>query len=858
MPVDAFSALPDPARAGSLPDLVERLRLLKVWAGDPSYETIKDRVNAAWVAAGRPAAELTRRSTVANCFQADRRRLNTDLVLAVVQALHPDTGYVAQWRQALRVVGGETEAVSQVRVHDKLPQELAGFTGRAADLDALIRAATAGGTVIAALEGMAGVGKTQLAISAAHRLTREHAADRVLFVNLRGFHPDQPPADPAAVLDGFLRLLGTPGHRIPHDLPGRVAAYRERLTGTRTLVLLDDAADPDQVRPLLPATPNCLTLITSRRSLTGLPPVTRLAVGVFTPDEALAFLTAALPGVPAGPDARAAARIAARCGYLPLALGVIAGHIGKTQGWTLTDHADRLDERHHDRRLDSAVELALDLSVQRLPTGRRRLLRLAALHPGQDFDAYAAAALTDLDLPAAKAGLADLRADHLLQPADEGRFTFHDLVRAYATTQTQDQDPPSVRREALTRLFDHYLATGAAAMNTLHPTEAHRRPRVAPATTPSPDLSDPDAAVAWLDTERPTLVAVAAHTATQGWPGHTTRLAAVFFRYFRGGHYTDALTLHGHARHAARTAGDRVAEASALNELGVAHLRQGRPQPATEHLQQSLDLFREVADPVGQAHTLFDLGNLAERSGRYPAAVDYKRQSLAMYRQAADRTGEAMALSGLGVTLERSGHLPEALDCYRQALTLLRLTGDRRGEAYALNGLGELELRLGRYESAADHLHQALAIYRRLGSRTGEASTLDGLGLLHTRLGRLGEATGYYERALTIFRETGNQDNEAWVLNGLGEAANAAGRPADARTQHTAALTIATTIGNRQQQARAHTGLGHANRTLGHRDRARAHYEQALAHYTALDLPEADQLRTHLADLGAPEPGVTL
>ncbi|MEU4237549.1 tetratricopeptide repeat protein [Actinoplanes sp. NPDC026619] len=847
--MDAFGTLPDPSRAAGLHDLVERLRLLKVWAGDPSYETIKERVNAAWAAAGRPPSELARRSTVANCFKPDRRRLNTDLVLAVVQALHPDTGYVTGWRQALRVVAGETEAVSQVRVHDKLPQEPAGFTGRAGDLRRLRAATRAGDTVvISALEGMAGVGKTQLAIHAGHLLSREGAVDRVLFVNLRGFHPDpaQPPADPAAVLDGFLRLLGLPGHQVPHDLPRRIAAYRERLAGTRTLVVLDDAASSEQVRPLLPATPGCLALITSRRSLVGLYSATRLSVDVFTPAEAAAFLTAALPGVPAGTDPDAAARIALRCGYLPLALSVLAGHIRKTPGWTLTDHADRLDERHHDGRLDGPVELALGLSYQRLTPARQHLLRLAALHPGQDFDVYAAAALAGADLPATEAGLRDLHADHLLLAVTEGRYTFHDLVRAYATALSRDRDRPADRHAALTRLFDHYLATSAAAMNTLHPTEARRRPAVSPAATEGPDLSDPDTAVAWLDAERPTLVAVAAH----GSRTHTVRLADVLSRYLRGGHYTDALIMHGHARDAARSTGDLAGQAGALNGLGVAHLRQGRPETAAVYLAQALDLFDQVGDLVGQGHTLFDLGNVAERSGRYPAAIDYKRQSLERHREAGDRTGEAMALSGLGVTLERAGHLSEALDCYQQALTLVRQTGDRRGEAYSLNGLGELELRLGRYESATGHLLQALTTYRQLGSRTGEASTLDGLGLLHTRLGRLDEATGYYERALAIFRETGNQDNEAWVLNGLGEAAQAAGRAADAVTHHTAAATIATGIGNRRQQARAHAGLGHAHRALGHPDQARDHFEQALSHYTALDLPEADQIRTDLSDLG--------
>ncbi|XVV17240.1 hypothetical protein ACQP2X_23535 [Actinoplanes sp. CA-131856] len=499
---DPYAELPDPARASGLDGLAEQLRSLKVWAGDPSYATIMERVNAGWAATGRPASELAIRSTVAHCFRPGRRRLNTSLVIAIVEALHPDTGYVAQWRQALRVIGGETRAASQVRVQDSLPRGRAAFTGRTAELDHLGAVLTGG--VIATIEGMAGVGKTELALHAAHRADRRAPFDQVLFVDLRGFHhdPAQPPADPAAVLDGFLRLLGVPGHRMPHGLAARVALYRRRLHGSRVLVVLDNAAGADQVRPLVPGTPGSRTLVTSRRHL-GLSPAAGLTVGVFTPEEAVAHLTAALPGA----DPHVARRIARGCGYLPLALDLIAGHIRGTPGWTLAEHADRLDERRHDHRLDSGVELALSLSYRDLPEDRQRLMRLLALHPGHDFDAYAAAALTGTDPRAAEAGLAQLHGDHLLQPTGPSRYTFHDLVRAYAVAQARDHDPPGERRTALARMFGHYLATTAAAMNTLEPARA--RPRPLPPGVPVPDLTSPGDAIAWLE--------------------HTTRFARTLF-----------------------------------------------------------------------------------------------------------------------------------------------------------------------------------------------------------------------------------------------------------------------------------------------------------------------------------------
>jgi tetratricopeptide (TPR) repeat protein len=851
----ARAALPDPGQATTLDGLVERLRLLKVWAGDPSYETIKDRVNEVWAKAARPASELAAKTTVVDAFRLGRRRLNTDLVVAVVRALHPDVPYVAQWRQALQVVGGESRAAAQVRVQDTLPPGLAAFTGRAGELDRLRRVLSGamrdGVVVTAAIEGMAGVGKTELAVHAGQLLAREQPFDRVLFVNLRGFHPDpaQPPADPAAVLDGFLRLLGVSGQKIPHDLDARAALYRRLLAGTRALVLLDNAADADQVRPLLPEAAGCPVMVTSRRGLAELHPATRLTVDVFTPDEAVRFLVRSAAEVPVGDDPGAAARIAERCGRLPLALGLVAGHLRAKPGWTLTDHADWLDQRHGDRRLDSGVELALRVSYQDLPVDRRRLLRLLALHPGHDVDAYAAAALAGSDLEAARSQLRHLCGDHLLQRDVPDRYTFHDLIRAYATTRAHDEDRLPDRRAALTRLFDYYLATTATAMNTLHPAHAHLRPEILPASTPTPPLGDPDTALAWLETERPTLVAVAAYTAAAGWPTHTTRLSRVLHRYLQGGHPADAVTVHGHAHDAARGTGDPTEQAHALTDLGVAYWRLGRHEPANEHLQQALDLFRHNDERAGQARTLNSLGIIADLSGHYRTATEHYERALTLLEQAGDRDGEARTLTNLSIVEGRLGQHRSAIEHCTRALALAREAGDRDGEAAALNNLGDAELRSGRHGPAGEHLQQALTLFRQLGNSSGEAWTLDLFGTLQIRLGGPTEATEHLRRALTIFHETGDRDGEASAHNGLGEAAHAAGHPADALHHHTAAHTIATDIGSREQQARADTGLGHAHRAQGNPALAREHFGHALTLCVELGMPEADEIRTHLATL---------
>ncbi|GHJ15969.1 MULTISPECIES: ATP-binding protein [unclassified Micromonospora] len=837
---------PDPGGAASLDELIQRLRSLKVRSGNPSYETITARVNAAWKAQGRPTSEWAGRTTVVDCFRPGRRRLNADLVTAVVEAMHPDAGYVTQWRQALQVLAEAGQAGAQVRVQGELPPQQPGFVGRTAELrwigQALRRGAAGDGAAgICTIAGMAGIGKTQLALRAGHRLVKKGGVERVLSVNLRGFHPEsaQPPADPAAVLDGFLRLLGLPSQRIPHGLGARADAYRRLLAGTRTLVLLDNAADDDQVVPLLPATPGCPVLITSRSRLTALRPSLELDLEVLSEDESIALLTGAAPRVAVGPDPDAAARIARRCGHLPLALGLVGAQLRETSGWTLTDHADRLDEHRHHRRPDLAVALALDVSYERLPADARRLLRFAALHPGQDVDAYAGAALTSSDLGAAQARLQLLARDHLLEPGVRGAYTMHDLVRAYAAERAGDVDPPGARRAALTRLFDFYLAVAAAAMDILSPAEKYRRPAVDPPGTPMPDLADPDRARAWLDAERPNLVAVCRHAAAHGWPAHSSRLASTLFQYLAGGYLEDALIVHGQAHRATHRTGDRAAVAGALTNLGVTHFQRGDAPAASRALMRALRGYRHLADPAGEARVLVNLGAIKALQGRNLPAVRHYTRALALFEQAGHRPGTAHALTSLGTVESTTGRGASAVTHVRRALSLYREIGDRIGEAWALSTLGEVEGRAGQIERAVSHLKQALESYQRLSDRTGT-----GWALYY--LGEYEKGTSHYRRALEAFRAEGDRRGEACVLNGLGEAALAVEDVRAALRHHSVALAITMDTGDRAQRARAHLGLGRANQALGDTVPAREHIEQALILFTDLQMPEAREIRTAL------------
>jgi tetratricopeptide (TPR) repeat protein len=845
--VDVVAALPDPGQARTVDEIADQLRRLKVWAGDPSYETIKDRVNATWTEQGRPDAELARKSTVADCFKIGRRRLNAQLVVAVVRALHPDEGYLAQWTQALRVVGGETLATGQVRAQDVLPADLADFTGRAAELAQLREALHQNGdtVVISAIEGMAGVGKTQFAIHMGNLLA---PYDQVLFVNLRGFHPDpgQPPADPAAVLDSFLRLLGVPGQDIPYPLERRAALYRDRLAGRRALVVLDNAADEAQVRPLLPNSPGCLTLITSRRGMAGLNPTGHVSLDVFTPEESLDYLTRAAR-VPIGDDPLAPTRIARRCGHLPLALGLLAGHVRTKPDWTLTDHADWLDERHRVRRLDTGVELALSLSYQDLPDDRRRVLRLLALHPGQDIDAYTAAALADTDLGRAAQYLSRLAEEHLLQVTAAGRFAFHDLVHAFALNQAGDADRPPERRAALSRLLDYYLYSASVAMDQLYPAEQDVRPRVEPPAIPTPALPDATAALDWLDAKRPSLLAVAGFAAEHGWPEVTVRLADILFRYLDG-HFGDALAMHGHAREAARSSGNRAAEAMALNDLGVVYQRLDRHEQAIEQHQLALERYHELADGIGEAKTRTALGMALWHLGRYPEAAEQHHQALAQFRELGHERGVPHVLGNLASAMWRMGDEDGAAECYSQALAGFREQGDQLGEAHALDDLGESRRRAGRHDVAAEHHRQAIELYQELGERVGLAHARNNLARAYRELGRCPEAISEHEIAIAQFRELGNPSGEATALNSFGDTLLAAGSPGLARAQHQAALGPAVQADDRYERARAHDGIA---RTFAatEPDQARIHWKTALTLYTDLGVPEADRVHAVLAGL---------
>jgi DNA-binding SARP family transcriptional activator/Tfp pilus assembly protein PilF len=842
-------------RCGRQAELVPELRQLT--AGHPLRERFWHQLMRVLDASGRPAEALEvyvhARKVIAEELGADP---GPELQQLHYSILVGDPEHTAP----LPIAGQRPVVLAPPAVPRQLPSAARQFVGRTAELARLSAfvdetQGAAGAVAISAISGTAGVGKTALAVCWAHQVA-DRFPDGQLYVNLRGHDLGQPMLA-ADALAGFLRALAVAGREIPPEADERAALYRSLLTGRRMLVVLDNAESVEQVRPLLPGSPACAVVVTSRDTLSGLAArdgARRLDLDLLPLSDAVGLLRALIgQAVDADPDAAVA--LAARCCRLPLALRVAAELAADRPDVSLADLASDLTDQQ--RQLDlldaggdprTAVRAVFSWSYQHLDAGAARAFRLAGLHPGPDLDGYAAAALTASTVDQADHVLALLARAHLLQSAGPGRYNMHDLLRAYASELVTVQDGDEKQQAALTRLFDHYLHTAAVAMDTLFPGERHRRPRISPPATPVPPVTDSAVALAWLDAERATLVAVAVHAASHGWPGHATRLAATLFRYLdNGGHNPEAITIHSQARHAARHAGDPTAEAEALTSLAVLDLRQGRHLQAAAHLQQGLALFRDAGDRSGEVRALGNLGILSLQLGHYGQATGHLQQALALFREIGDQAGEARALASLSMIDFQLGRYEQATGHIHRTLALFREAGDRTGEAHALSSLGEVDLRQGNSRQATRHLQQALALFREIGSRSGEARALTGLGDAALREGRYEQAADYQRQSLAVCSEIGYQSGEVSALNGLGEVFLATGRSSDARAQHAAALSATTQSGEKYEQARAHNGLAHACHAAGDTGQARRHWNEALTLYLSLGAPETDQVRAHLA-----------
>jgi DNA-binding SARP family transcriptional activator len=837
---------------GRVGDAVVELRRLT--AAHPLREHLHALLMLALARCGRQGDALA-------AYQAARRILMDELGAEPGPELRQVHG---------QILAGEADAVAApdpfppaagagpTVVAQQLPAVVGCFTGREAELAALTGlldtepGAAAPAVVISAIGGAAGVGKTALAVQWAHRVAGRFP-DGQLYVNLRGYDPEQPVAATDA-LAGFLRSLGVPGQEIPDDIGERARLYRSRLAGRRVLVLLDNARDGEQVRPLLPGDPGCVVVVTSRDALAGLVAADgarRLDLDVLPLADAVDLLRS-LIGPRADQEREALVALAGLCARLPLALRIAAELAAARPKVPLAALVTELEAARLDG-LDAGEERAdvravFSWSLRHLPEDVAGAFALIGLHPGADLDADAAAALTGTGPGHARRVLGRLHRASLVQAAGPGRYGLHDLLRAYAREQAAARDSGGQREQALTRLYDYYLAAAAAAMAVLYPAEAHMRPRIPPSAAVLPGMPGEADARRWLDRERANLVAVAVHCAGHGWPAHATGLARTLFRYLmNGSHLPEAQTIYSHALDAARRSGDPAAEAAALNGLGGVGTMGGHFRDAAGHYQAALERYRRCGDRAGQARVLQNLGGTEIQLHNPGCAADYHRQAIAAFEDIGDNLGAARALTELAGAQSGLGCYDQAAEHLQRALPVLRGAKDQFGEAQVLAWLGEVSLRRGQLTQAADYYAQAWTVYRSINHVVGTADGLFGLGEVSVHQGEYQQAISYLRQALALFWQAGQQHGVTLTLRSLARALHGVGQPAAARAELAAALRLAAETGNTYQQATAHRELAESHHSGGQDDQARDHWQHALALYTQLGAAEADQVRSQLS-----------
>ncbi|WP_170215867.1 AfsR/SARP family transcriptional regulator [Asanoa ferruginea] len=622
----------------------------------------------------------------------------------------------------------------------QLPMDIAEFTGREAEIESLVELAgrPSGAARIAVVEGMAGVGKTRLAVHVARLLVDQGRFDEVqLWADLHGLAGDQPRADPHEVLGRFLRELGVPD--APVDPQERAALYRSLLAGRRVLVLLDNAADEEQVRPLLPGGPHCLVLITTRRRLFRLEGGWPLPLDVFSPSEAAELITrVAGPGRVVAHTADVA-QLAELCGHLPLAVTLAARRLQGRPTWTVADLVDRLATDDSRQTLQSAF----DLSYQALGSEQRRFLRMLGLHPGPDFTADSLGALVARPRDEAEGILESLLDEHLVQQRVPGRYLLHDLVRGYAASRVARDESVPTRHAAIGQLLTHYLDLARQATLLIHPSESRRVARTSAGADGRGWPRTAAEAAAWGDANLPTLVATVRLAA--GLPGPLPRLAvelvlALYRPLANRGHHDERLVLNALAAHTAGRIGDRRAEAQALEDLGVMCGQIGRLTEAVQHISAALAIWRELDDPIGITGCLTQLGNSYRQLGRFDDAVRHLRRSLAVSRAADYRAGAAGVLNNLGLALQGMGAHDRALRYQRRSVAAFQALDNHRGASIARANLGWACQRAGQPGEALGHHRAGLRVFREVGDRYNEAEQLWALGLAHHTLGEHGVA----------------------------------------------------------------------------------------------------------------------
>jgi tetratricopeptide (TPR) repeat protein/transcriptional regulator with XRE-family HTH domain len=655
----------------------------------------------------------------------------------------------------------------------QLPAAVADFTGRPTELAALTGtldragAGAPGTVVISAIGGTAGVGKTALALHWAHQVAHRFG-DGQLHVNLRGFDPAGTPAAPEAAIRGFLDALGVPPERIPPDPEAQVGLYRSLLSGKRMLIVLDNARDEQQVRPLLPASPASLVLVTSRSQLAGLAAADGarlISLDVLTQAEAVQLLTIRLGAARAAAELDAVASIARLCGCLPLALAVAAARAAARPGFPLAALAAELADSPG--RLDAleagdpatSVRAVFSWSTRQLSNETARMFRLLGLHPGPDVSIPAAASLAAVDKTEARRLLGELAHAHLIAELVPGRYGMHDLLRAYAADQARAHESQAERDAATGRVLDHYLHTAACAALLLNPAKepvvlAAPRPGAAPGQP-----ADYREALAWFEAEHQVLLAAVTLAAESGFDAHAWHLPWAMEPFLQTRcHWQERAATQRTALAAATRLGDTGAQAVCSRLLGAACNGLGDHDQARAQFASSLTLYQQLGNRLGEAKTHQNLFFLSQRQGRYIDALDHAEHALRLYQAVGYQPGEAEALNDVGWSHGLLGDYQQARAFCRQALTLCAQIRHRRAERHAWDSLGYAEHHLGNIAEAAACYQRAVSLHQEDGDRFYEADTLTHLGDASQTAGEPAQAQEAWQQALAILDDIQHPD----------------------------------------------------------------------------------------------------
>jgi tetratricopeptide (TPR) repeat protein len=641
-----------------------------------------------------------------------------------------------------------------------LPRDIASFTGRESEVRQLVDAVASGVIGIHAIGGMAGIGKTAFAVHAAHQLAARFP-DGQIFLRLHAHTPGQRPVDPADALASLLLTAGVAPQQIPPGVEERARLWRDHLVGKQMLFLLDDATGHDQILPLLPGTAESLVLVTTRRRLTALEDAQAISLDVLPAAEAAAMLIRLSARLGLSPDEKAVQEIVRLCGYLPLAIGMLARQMHHHAAWTAAELADDLaaarDRLDLMQAEDLSVAAAFDLSYRTLHPGQQRLFRRLGLFPGTDTDVYASAALDGIDPRAARSNLDGLYDRYLIAEPTHGRYCLHDLIGQHARSLSAT-DPVTECDAAIGRLLDYLLHVARAADRHLArhaPTGVSAEPFAPPAY--APELQTRDEALFWMEAERLNLHTAVGYAASHDRPGHAAAISAAMHGFLRGqGHWNQALILHRAALEAARQNSNHLAEAGALIDLGTLQLVTGDYTGATGSHEHALALYRSLGNRLGEANALNHLGTAQRATRQYQAAKANHERALQLHRELGNKLGEANSHNNLGILHHAHADHHLAAACYERALELFHDLSNPAGEAQVLNNMGELSRVCATAAEAHNRFAQALAIATHIASLPEEARAREGIGRYHLQVGETALADRYLQQAQQIYRQIGS------------------------------------------------------------------------------------------------------